>query len=78
MADIQASGSCQKCGATTHCKYNHFEQDDLVIDSWEHKCQDCGARETTAFRSDDEDAQPENGDPLTCPYCGRKTSSYMA
>ena len=37
------------------CSYNHFQSDELRIDSWEHKCPDCGHRETQAFRSDDED-----------------------
>lgn len=55
------------------CKYNHFEQGDLTIDSWELRCLDCGYRQTIAYRSDDEagdeaDDQPEN--PRQCPFCG--------
>jgi len=64
-------GGCKKCGGEgLTCKYNRFESDDLRIDSWEHKCPDCGYRVTTAIRTDDEDA-PE-GPPDICPYCQRK------
>ena len=50
------------------CKYNHFEADDLTIDSWELKCLDCGLRQTIAYRSDEEDEdQPDN--PKECPFC---------
>ena len=65
-------GGCPKCASESlTCKYNVFESDDLRIDSWEHKCPDCGHRETTAYRSDDEDSNPDNVDPKICPYCGR-------
>lgn len=65
------AGECPSChGANLTCKYNLFESGDLRIDSWEHKCPDCGKRETTAFRSDDEDEVAENPD--QCPYCGRQ------
>ena len=55
-------GTCPKCGADgLTCSYNHFANDELTIDSWEHKCGDCGFRDTTAFRSDDEPGDlPEN------------------
>ena len=56
------------------CKYNHFEADDLVIDSWELKCLDCGLRETIAFRSDepaDEEPGSEPVEPKRCPFCKR-------
>ncbi len=33
-----------------------------------------GFRETMAFRSDDEDAKPEDVDPHICPYCARSRS----
>jgi hypothetical protein len=56
------------------CTYNHFESKELTIDSWEHKCPDCGFRETTAFRSDEEDTKPEIIDPHICPYCTRSHS----
>ena len=51
------------------CKYNHFEADDLVIDSWELKCLDCGFRETIAFRSDDSDLDLDSAEPTRCPFC---------
>ncbi len=70
--DIQTVGDCPKCNAENlTCRYNHFESDELRIDSWEHKCADCGYRETTAYRSDDpEELQPV--DAFSCPYCGRQ------
>ncbi len=70
--DIQTVGACPKCDAELiTCRYNHFGKDDLTIDSWEHKCAECGYRETTAYRSDDPvEHQPE--DAGTCPYCGRR------
>jgi len=74
MADIQPAGSCEKCqGASVTCKHNHFEQEDLWIHSWEHKCPDCGDRNTVAFRSDEPDTLTEE-DPTKCPYCGRDAS----
>ena len=39
-----------KTSCNLQCKYNHFEADDLVIDSWELKCLDCGHRETIGYR----------------------------
>ena len=66
-------GSRESCPLV--CKYNHFEADDLVIDSWELKCLDCGLRETIAYRSDEpadeeeiEGEVPPN--PRQCPFCG--------
>ena len=54
-----------------HCRYNHFENDDLTIDSWELRCLDCGYRETIAFRSDEEEPdEPVN--PRACPFCPLK------
>lgn len=72
--DIQTVGACAKCGAeaAVTCRYNHFERPEaqLVIDAWEHKCSNCGVRETTGYRSDDpEEDRPEA--PRKCPYCGR-------
>ena len=74
-------GGCAKCSSDKLvCKYNRFESDELRIDSWEHKCPDCGHRETQAIRSDDDDEDEEAVasdaalgpvDPLICPYCGR-------
>lgn len=69
--DVQTIGGCPTCKSDLlTCKYNLFESDDLRIDSWEHRCPDCGHRDTTAYRSDDEDADPAI-DPLVCPYCAR-------
>ena len=69
----QVIGDCPKCGnGGFTCSYNHFAGDDLTIDSWEHRCHDCGLRETTAYRTDEEDWQAENVDPRVCPYCSRQ------
>ncbi len=71
--DRQMIGNCPKCnGGNFACSYNHFEDDDLTIDSWEHKCPDCGFRETKAFRSDAEESIPDDLDVTVCPYCGRR------
>lgn len=72
--DRQSVGTCGKCQrGTLTCSHNRFDNGTLVIDSWEHRCADCGHRETQAFRSD----QPSEGaasDPLRCPFCGRQGS----
>lgn len=70
--DDKIINQCPKCelGPVT-CRYNHFEKDALTIDSWEHRCANCGYRETNAFRSDDPEAIPAGTDPAVCPYCGR-------
>jgi uncharacterized Zn-finger protein len=68
---VQPAGTCKKCGSDRlTCRYNHFQQDELEIHSWEHRCPDCGNRQTTAYRSDDEDELPPDN-PGLCPYCGR-------
>ncbi len=73
--DVKTIGGCPKCQSMAlTCKYNLFESDDLRIDSWEHKCPDCGFRETTAFRSDEEDSIPAGTDPTVCPYCDRSAN----
>ena len=71
--DITTIGGCPKCASDQlACRYNHFEKDELRIVSWEHKCSNCGFRETRAFRSDDEeDAGDTQEDPGQCPYCAR-------
>ena len=51
------------------CKYNHFSNEEVTIDSWELKCLDCGYRETIAYRSDDSDLDLEATDSTTCPFC---------
>jgi len=71
--DRQEAGPCPKCEAhPVQCTYNHFEREDLRIDSWEHKCTNCGWRETRAFRSD----EPASSDtsPTVCPYCQRSAA----
>jgi hypothetical protein len=64
-------GACpqQKSRCDLHCKYNHFESDEVEIHSWELKCLDCGWRQTIAFRSDDEDADWSSGRQSICPFC---------
>ena len=67
-----SAGSCPKCGAEgLGCSYNHFAKDELTIDSWEHKCTDCGFRDTMAYRSDDEEVE-DDVDPRRCPFCQRE------
>jgi ssDNA-binding Zn-finger/Zn-ribbon topoisomerase 1 len=69
--DRQEAGACPKCGAgTVTCTYNLFQNAGERIDSWEHRCLSCNYRETKAWRTSD--AAPADGDPTTCPYCGRK------
>jgi endogenous inhibitor of DNA gyrase (YacG/DUF329 family) len=69
-------GGCPACGsAALRCKYNHFASGELSIDSWEHRCPDCGQRQTRAFRSDDESSLSEGTDPAKCPFCGRASTS---
>jgi hypothetical protein len=65
------SGVCPKCQATTlACRYNFFDRGDLQIHAWEHKCPDCGWRETKAYRSD-EPAPAAGVNVAACPFCGR-------
>jgi hypothetical protein len=64
-------GHCPKCAAANfRCSYNYFAREELTIESWEHRCLNCGFRETKAYRSD----QPlETGvDPAVCPFCARR------
>lgn len=49
------------------CKYNFFEAGELVINSWELKCLDCGYRVTIAYRSDEPEGMVDN--PQACPFC---------
>jgi len=70
--DRQPAGECPKCqGLNFFCMHNHFERDDLVIDSWEHRCTDCGHRITRGYRSDDPPEDLEGIDPHVCPWCSR-------
>jgi ssDNA-binding Zn-finger/Zn-ribbon topoisomerase 1 len=63
--------NCPKCQAAgVACRYNFFDRGDLQVHSWEHKCPNCGWRETHASRSDDPpEKQPPQ--PGVCPMCGR-------
>ena len=71
----QMVGDCPNCGGYDLAyTYNHFESNELTIDSWEHKCLSCGFRDTMAFRSDDEDAKSKDVDPYVRPYCARSRS----
>lgn len=68
--DRQNLGQCTACDATgMTCTYNFFDGKGLVIHSWEHKCLGCGLRDTTAYRSDDDNGLPD--EPEKCPYCQR-------
>lgn len=65
--DRQTVGSCPRCKqGTVTCFYNRFVKLER-IDSWEHRCSDCGYRETQALRSD-----PSTTGGGVCPYCGRE------
>jgi hypothetical protein len=72
--NAQPAGRCAKCAGPVICRYNHFEKPGLVIDAWEHKCGDCGLRETRAFRHEGE---PPGVDPASrrCPYCSREAET---
>ncbi len=74
--DRQAIGSCPDCAGNNYsCTFNHFKRDHLTIDSWEHRCQDCGHRKTSAIRSDDEIEEDSVAiDPTLCPFCWRQGS----
>ena len=69
-------GGCPKCQSDLlTCQHNHFQNDELEIHSWEHKCPDCGFRQTEAFRSDDEDEEFDPAAAASCPFCGRTAES---
>ena len=62
---------CPKCHAPRiACRYNYFDRGDLQIHAWEHKCPECGWRDTKAFRSDDP-ASSASVNASQCPLCGR-------
>lgn len=70
--NVVPAGDCRHCTEPTlACSHNHFQSDDLIIDTWEHKCSNCGFRETIAFRSDDESWDSDAATRETCPYCRR-------
>ena len=67
----QEIGQCTRCNrGTVICSHNKFMDGTREIHSWEHRCSDCGHRETTAFRSDEENPEP-TADATDCPFCGR-------
>jgi ssDNA-binding Zn-finger/Zn-ribbon topoisomerase 1 len=70
--DRQTVGTCPKCkqGAVV-CTYNHFAGPDERIDSWEHRCAECGYRDTQAFRSSD-DTVSDGANGGLCPFCQRQ------
>jgi hypothetical protein len=71
-SNSQPAGQCPKCQkATVMCRFNFFDRGDLQVYSWEHRCSDCGWRQTQAFRSDDP-AEEQPGEPDVCPLCGRR------
>jgi hypothetical protein len=75
MQSIQIREACAKCqGQSVACRFNYFDRGDLQIHSWEHRCPDCGWRETKAFRSD-APADAAAGDPAVCPWCGRQATA---
>ncbi len=53
------------------CRYNFFDRGDLQIHAWEHKCGNCGHRDTKAFRSDDPSAAESLASATSCPFCQR-------
>ncbi|HEX5106062.1 MAG TPA: hypothetical protein VFV87_19720 [Pirellulaceae bacterium] len=68
---VTIAAACPKCqGQSIECRFNYFDRGDLQIHSWEHRCPNCGWRQTQAFRSDV--PQAENLDPAACPWCSRK------
>lgn len=76
MKNIVAAGNCPECGLKqVDCKYNHFQNEELTIDAWEHRCHNCGWRITTAYRSDDEDLDLTAVDPQICPHCSRHSTA---
>jgi hypothetical protein len=71
-SSTQLAGNCPKCGGgAVVCRFNFFDRGDLQVHSWEHKCGNCGWRDTRAFRSDDP-TLAANIDPAICPLCKRQ------
>lgn len=76
MPDIQPAGVCPKCGLNqVQCRYNRFHRGELRIDAWEHKCGNCGHRDTIAFRSDNEEGVRILKEPAACPLCNRSPAT---
>jgi len=77
--NLKIVGGCPKCqSGGVVCRFNYFDRGDLQIHSWEHKCPDCGWRETKAIRSDEPAVTPGSvpGDPGVCPLCGRQGDAH--
>jgi hypothetical protein len=71
LSTVPIVAACPKCGgANLVCRYNFFDRGDLQVHSWEHKCGNCGWRQTQAYRSDDP-ARSAEINPAVCPYCQR-------
>jgi transcription elongation factor Elf1 len=69
--DRVEAGTCTECGSgTVVCTHNTFVDESVKIDSWEHRCGECGHRQTQAVRAGGDEGEPQ-GDPTTCPFCGR-------
>jgi len=67
----EVAAECQTCQAEVmRCKHNYFSDEEKEIHTWEHRCKDCGFRETGGFRSDEPEDWPTD-DPTHCPFCGR-------
>lgn len=72
-SSIEPAGACPKCGTgTLACRFNFFDRGDLQVHSWEHKCPNCGWRETQAYRSDAPGGLASGIDPAVCPWCSRR------
>lgn len=74
---LPPDGTCRQDATRTQCplicKYNHFDDGELVINAWELKCLDCGWRDTVGFRSDEMDEEElASVDPTACPFCELK------
>lgn len=68
-------GACEKCGSgIITCLHNRFANELHRIDSWEHRCANCGHRDTEAFRKLPDEPEPEV-DPLVCPFCQRRVEA---
>ena len=71
-SNVDAVAECPKCESrSVSCRFNFFDRGDLQIHSWEHKCLNCGWRDTKAFRSDDP-PEARSAEPAKCPFCARE------
>ncbi|MGV3608181.1 MAG: hypothetical protein ACO1RA_17375 [Planctomycetaceae bacterium] len=66
------AGTCPHCNQEKlQCRHNYFDRGDLQIRSFEHRCANCGKRQTVAFRSDDPGPGGLASNGPNCPMCGR-------